>query len=288
MITIIGATGATGSALLQRLIELEVPCRAVSRTPDRLRAAIGANTLVEIVGADAADPQTLRDAFEGSTQLFLSMANSPLQAELETNVIDAAAHAGVRHVVKLSAPAAEPTSPVAISRSHWRIEQHLATTGMTATLLRPYAFMQKLPLNAPAIARGVLIGAMGDAPCNYIDVRDIADVAAQTLLRPGLAGATYTLTGPQAFSNPELARLLSELTCRPVRYIDLPPSEFHSHLLTNAHMPPWLADHVVEIQQLAITRPESPNDTIETILGRPARTLHTFLGEHLHAFTRTT
>ncbi|MFJ8213957.1 SDR family oxidoreductase [Streptomyces sp. NPDC096033] len=287
MITIVGATGATGSALLQRLIELEVPCRAVSRTPDNLRAAIGANTPVEIVGADAADPQSLRDAFEGSTQLFLAMANSPRQAELETNVIDAAARRGVRHVVKLSAPAAEPTSPVAISRSHWRIEEHLAATGMTATLLRPYAFMQKLPLNAPAIARGVLIGAMGDAPCNYIDVRDIADVAAETLLRPGLAGATYTLTGPQAFSHPELARLLGELTRRPVRYIDLPPSEFYSHLLTNAQMPPWLADHVVEIQQLAIARPESPNNTVETVLGRPARTLHAFLGEHLHAFTQT-
>ncbi|MFH7594813.1 NmrA family NAD(P)-binding protein [Streptomyces racemochromogenes] len=285
MITIIGATGATGSALLQRLIALQVPCRAVSRTPDRLRAAIGANTPVEIVGADAADPRTLRDAFEGSTQLFLSMANSPRQAELETNVIDAAAHRGVRHVVKLSAPAAEPDSPVAISRSHWRIEEHLAATGMTATLLRPYAFMQKLLLNAPAIAEGVLIGAMREAPCNYIDVRDIADVAAETLLRPGLAGATYTLTGPQAFSNPELARLLGELTCRPVRAIDLPPSEFRNHLLNTAHMPPWLADHVVEIQQLAITRPESPNDTIETLLGRPARTLHTFLREHLHAFT---
>ncbi|MFJ7154138.1 NmrA family NAD(P)-binding protein [Streptomyces sp. NPDC101118] len=287
MITLIGATGATGSALLRRLVQLEVPCRAVSRTPDNLRAAIGANAPVEIVGADAADPPALRDAFEGSTQLFLAMANSPRQAELETNVIDAAAHCGVRHVVKLSAPAAEPASPVAISRSHWRVEEHLAESGMTATVLRPYAFMQKLLLNAPAIAGGVLIGSMREAPCNYVDVRDIADVAAETLLRPGLAGATYTLTGPQAFSHAELARLLGELTGRPVRSIDLPPSEFRSHLLSTAHMPPWLAGHVVEIQQLAIARPESPNDTIETVLGRPARTLHGFLREHLHTFTDT-
>ncbi|MFF1560884.1 NmrA family NAD(P)-binding protein [Streptomyces sp. NPDC058279] len=287
MITIIGATGATGGALLRRLTELEVPCRAVSRTPDDLRAVIGTDTPVEIVGADAADPQTLRDAFEGSTQLFLAMANSPRQAELETNVIDAAAQGGVRHVVKLSAPAAEPASPVAISRGHWRVEAHLARTDMTATLLRPYAFMQKLLLNAPAIAEGVLIGAMREAPCNYIDVRDIADVAAETLLRPSLAGATYTLTGPRAFSHPELARLLGELTCRPVRYIDLPSNEFHSHLVSTAHMPSWLASHVVEIQQLANERPESPNDTVETILGRPARTLRTFLREHLHTFTQT-
>ncbi|MGW7099626.1 NmrA family NAD(P)-binding protein [Streptomyces sp. NPDC054838] len=287
MITIIGATGATGGALLRRLTELEVPCRAVSRTPDELRAVTGTDTPVEIVGADAADPQTLRDAFEGSTQLFLAMANSPRQAALETNVIDAAAQCGVRHVVKLSAPAAEPASPVAISRGHWRVEAHLATTDMTATLLRPYAFMQKLLLNAPAIAQGVLIGAMREAPCNYIDVRDIADVAAETLLRPDLAGTTYTLTGPRAFSHPELARLLGELIRRPVRYIDLPPNEFHGHLLSTAHMPPWLASHVVEIQQLASERPESPNNTIETILGRPARTLGTFLREHLHTFTQT-
>ncbi|MFD9792035.1 NmrA family NAD(P)-binding protein [Streptomyces sp. NPDC059070] len=287
MITIIGASGATGSALLRRLSEREVPCRAVSRTPGNLRAAIGTHMPVEIVGADAADPQTLRAAFEGSTQLFLAMANSPRQAELETNVIDAAAHCGVRHVVKLSAPAAEPASPVAFSRSHWQVEEHLANTEMTATLLRPYAFMHKLLLNAPAIAEGVLIGAMREAPCNYIDVRDIADVAAETLLCPSLGGATYTLTGPQTFSHPELARLLGELTRRPVRYTDLPPSDFHRHLVSAAHMPPWLANHVVEIQQLAIAQPESPNDTIETVLGRPARTLHAFLREHLHTFTKT-
>jgi uncharacterized protein YbjT (DUF2867 family) len=288
VITIVGATGATGGALLRRLTELDVPYRAVSRAPSRLGVATSARTPVETVAADAADPRTLRAAFEGSTQLFLAMANSPRQAELENNVIDAAAACGVQHVVKLSAPAAEPSSLVTVSRGHWRVEEHLAATGMTATLLRPYAFMQKLLLNAPTIARGVLIGAMREVPCNYIDVRDIADVAAETLLRPGLAGTTYTLTGPRAFSHPELASLLGELTGRPVRHIDLSPSDFRRHLLSTAHMPPWLADHVVEIQQLAIVRPESPNDTIETVLGRPARTLRAFVHEHLHTFAPTT
>ncbi|WP_331763081.1 NmrA family NAD(P)-binding protein (plasmid) [Streptomyces sp. NBC_01590] len=284
MITIMGATGATGGALLRRLIELDIPCRAVSRTPDKLCATIGAETPVEVVAADAADPRALRTALDGSTQLFLAMANSPRQVALEINVIDAAAACGVRHVVKLSAPAAEPDSPVAVSRGHWQVEAHLAATGMVATLLRPYAFMQKLLLNAPAISQGVLIGAMRDVPCNYIDLRDIADVAAETLLRPGLDGATYALTGPQAYSHPELARLFGELTGLPVRHIDLPPDDFHGHLVRTAHMPDWLASHVVEIQQLAIARPESPNDTVEAVLGRPARTLDAFVREHLAMF----
>ncbi|MFF5204420.1 NmrA family NAD(P)-binding protein [Streptosporangium sp. NPDC000396] len=285
MITIIGATGATGGALLRRLVERGIPCRAVSRTPDKLRVAIGAEMPVEVVGADAADPRALRAAFTGSTQLFLAMANSPSQVELEINAIDAAAACGVRHVVKLSAPAAEPDSPVAISRGHWQVEERLAATGMVGTVLRPYAFMQKLLLNAQAVAEGVLIGAMRDAPCNYIDVRDIADVAVETLLRPDLAGATYALTGPQAFSQPELADLLGKLTGHPVRYIDLSPDDFHAHLIRTAHMPDWLASHVVEIQQLAIARPEAPNNTVETVLGHPARTLDTFIREHLTMFT---
>ncbi|MEE1737699.1 NAD(P)H-binding protein [Streptomyces sp. BE147] len=284
MITIMGATGTTGGALLRRLIELDVPCRAVSRTPDRLRAAMSGEERVEIVGADAADPRALRTAFEGSSQLFLAMANSPHQVALEINAIDAAAACGVRHLVKLSSPAVEPDSTVAISRGHWRVEAHLAATGMVPTLLRPYGFMQNLLLNAPAVAEGVLVGAMRDVPCNYIDVRDIADVAAETLLRPGLGGATYTLTGPQAFSHPELALLLTERTGRPVRCVDLSPDDFHGHLVRTAHMPDWLASHVVEIQQLAIARPESPNDTVETVLGRPARTLDAFLREHLAMF----
>ncbi|MFI8437490.1 NmrA family NAD(P)-binding protein [Streptomyces sp. NPDC079020] len=284
MITIMGATGSAGGALLRRLTELGIPCRAVSRTPDTLRAAMGGETRVEVVGADAADPRALRAAFEGSSQLFLAMANSPRQVALEINAIDAAAACGVQHVVKLSSPAVGPDSPVVISRGHWRIEAHLAATGMVATLLRPYGFMQNLLLNAPAVAEGVLIGAMRDVPCNYIDVRDIGDVAAEALLRPGLRGATYTLTGPQAFSHPELAALLTARTGRPVRHIDLTPDDFHGHLVRTAHMPDWLANHVVEIQQLAIACPESPDGTVETVLGRPARTLDAFVREHLAVF----
>ncbi len=45
-------------------------------------------------------------------------------------------------------------------------------------------------------------------------------------------------------------------------------------------MPAWLADHVTEIQQLSVTRPEAPTTTVSDILGRPPRTLDAFLHEH--------
>ncbi|MFD5560170.1 NmrA family NAD(P)-binding protein [Kitasatospora griseola] len=282
MIVVMGATGTTGTALLHSLRALDVPVRALTRTPNRpLPGTVGPHDRqVEVRYADAADPDSLRAAFAGASQLFLAMANSPAQVELETRVIDIAAHSGIGHIVKLSAPAAEPASPVAISRGHHAVEEHLRAAGPTGTVLRPYAFMQNLLRLAPSVAQGLVLGAMRDAPCNYIDCRDIGDVAAAVLTRRHLAGGTYTLTGPEAVSHPDLAARLTELTGRRIRYVDLAPDELRDNLVHRAAMPAWLADHVVEIQQLAVARPESPTTTVTDILGRRPRTLDAFLNEH--------
>ncbi|MFD3677790.1 NAD(P)H-binding protein [Streptomyces sp. NPDC058613] len=287
MIVVMGATGATGSALLHRLTELGGPVRALSRDPDRLRARLGSAALArtEVLAADAADPASLRAAFTGANRLFLTMANGPAQVTLETNAIAAAADSGIGHIVKLSAPGAGPGSPVAVARGHHTVEEALRSSGVTRTVLRPYAFMQKLLLLAPGVAAGgVVHGAMGDAACNYIDCRDIADVAAAALTRPEIAGHTYTLTGGRTYSHPELVGLLGTLLRREVRYVALTGAELHRHLVSTARMPDWLAAHVVEIQQMATTHPEEPDDTVSRILGRPPRTLEAYLREHLGAF----
>ncbi|WP_330300443.1 SDR family oxidoreductase [Streptomyces sp. NBC_00503] len=288
MIVVMGATGATGNALLHSLLALGTPVRALTRTPHRSIPGIaGAHQPpVEVQYADAADPDSLHTAFKGADQLFLAMANSPVQVELETRVIDIAASSGIGHIVKISAPAAEPDSPVAISRGHHAVEEHLRASGLNHTILRPYAFMQNLLRLAPAVAQGVILGSMGDAACNYIDCRDIGDVAAAALTRPDMAGATYSLTGPEAVSYPELASRLTALTDNQIRYIDLTPGELRDNLVHKAHMPTWLADHVTEIQQLAIARPETPTTTVSDILGRPPRTLDAFLHEHQAHFQR--
>ncbi|MEV7253578.1 hypothetical protein [Streptomyces cyaneofuscatus] len=66
--------------------------------------------------------------------------------------------------------------------------------------------------------------------------------------------------------------------------MDLAPHELRENLVRHAHMPPWLAEHVVEIQQLAVCHPESPTDTVARVLGREPRTLDSFLHEHLGRF----
>ncbi|WP_032790206.1 NmrA family NAD(P)-binding protein [Streptomyces anulatus] len=288
MIVIMGASGTTGGALLRSLTASGVPSRALTRDPSRLRAHLGdsASNLVEVLPADAADTASLRAAFKGARQLFLAMANSPAQVELESRVVDMAADSGIEHIVKISDPVAAADSPVTLSRGHHAIEELLRASGLTHTLLRPYAFMQNLLLLAPSVTtQGLILGAMQNAPCNWVDCRDIGDVAAAVLTRDDLAGGTYVLTGNEAVGYGGLAATLTHMLGRPVRYVDLAPHELRENLVRHAHMPPWLAEHVVEIQQLAVSRPESPTDTVARVLGRDPRTLDAFLHEHLGRFS---
>lgn len=112
----------------------------------------------------------------------------------------------------------------------------------------------------------------------------MADVALQVLRRPALRGRPHVLTGPEALSAHALAERLTPVA-GPVHYVDRDPSKLASELRDRA-LPPWLVEHLVEIQGWALVHPEVPNDAITEITGRGARTLGAFLREHRTAFAR--
>ncbi|MNC05510.1 NAD(P)H azoreductase [compost metagenome] len=287
MIVIMGATGTIGSALLERLVDLGVPVRALSREPEKLRDQIGekGRSIIEVAFVDASDPTSVRRVFTGASQLFLAMSNSPRQIELETSIIQIATESGIKHIVKISSPAFEQSSPVAVAGWHQEIENTLRESGITHTVLRPYAFMQNLMRFAPTITtQNVFFGSMGVSPCNFIDCRDIADVAAEVLTNDKVSGHIYTLTGSEIFSYPQIASRLSALLNRPISYINMEPQVLLRNLIEHGNLPPWLANHVVEIQTMSRMVPESPNDTVKRLLGRDPRTLDAFLHECVDNF----
>ncbi|MFJ3964771.1 SDR family oxidoreductase [Streptomyces sp. NPDC090036] len=83
MIVVMGATGATGNALVHSLLTSGTPVRALTRTPNTpIPGTTGEHRpAVEVRYADAADPHSLRTAFEGAGRLFLAMAKGPAQVE---------------------------------------------------------------------------------------------------------------------------------------------------------------------------------------------------------------
>lgn len=244
MIVITGATGQVGGEVLRRLLQRDVPVRALVRDSAKAEADAVRRSGVETVEGDFAEPETLDRALEGADTMFLQCANVPEQVELESNAVDAAVRAGVRRVVKLSILGAQAGSPVPFRDWHGRIEERLKDSGTGFTLLRPNFFMQSLP--GLIGADGNIYAPTGDGRVGWVDIRDIAEVAARTLKEEGHEGETYTITGPDSLSMAEVAEKLSEATGREIRHVDVSSGVAWERMVSSG-MPEWFAEALLAL-----------------------------------------
>jgi uncharacterized protein YbjT (DUF2867 family) len=246
MILVTGATGLNGKELLHRLSAGGVAVRALVRDPARA-AAIAALPNVEIVQGDMARPETLAAGLRGVDRAMLISSSDPMMLDVQTNFIDAAGKAGVKHVVKLSGIMPELDSAFRFARMHGEIEKRLEASGMAFTHLRAGEFMPAYFRQAPNIAaKGAMFLPMEDAKIASIDVGDIADIAAKVLTGAGHEGKTYPLTGPEALTMTEVATKLSAATGKTIRYVNVPPDAARQAQLA-AGMPLYLADALFEL-----------------------------------------
>jgi uncharacterized protein YbjT (DUF2867 family) len=246
MILVTGATGLNGKELLRLLSARGVGVRALVRNPARAES-IAALPHVEIVQGDMARPETLVAALRGVDRTMLISSSDPMMLEVQSNFIEAAKKAGVKHVVKLSGIMPELNSAFRFARMHGEIEQRLEASGMAFTHLRAGEFMPAYFRQVPNItAKGAILLPMEDARIASIDVGDIAEIATSVLTGSGHEGRIYPLTGPQALTMTEVAAKLSAATGKTVRYVNVPPEAARQAQLA-AGMPPLLADALFEL-----------------------------------------
>jgi uncharacterized protein YbjT (DUF2867 family) len=288
MILITGATGTVGVRLTGELLPRDAPFRALVRNPWRAAQALGPE--VDLVKGDYESPETLRAAMAGVGRLFLISPLTPRLAELEGNVIYAAARAGVEHVVKLSTLgvlggadglASEPRQyPL-----HRLSEERLERSGMAFTHLRPGPFMQNVLSFAPQISeQGAFYGSWGDGRMGYVDVRDVAAAAACVLAEDGHEQKAYGITGPETLSQSQVAEKLSAATGRAVRYVDVLP-EAAREAMVGRSMPEWLAGAMVEVMaSIRKGGADERHDGMSLVTGRPPRSFDAFAREFAPMF----
>ena len=246
MILVTGATGLNGQELLRRLSAQGSAVRALVRNPAKAEA-IAALPHVEIVQGDMAHPETLAVGLRDIDRAMLISSSDPMMLDVQTNFIDAAKKAGVKHIVKLSGIMPELNSAFRFARMHGEIEKRLEASGMAFTHLRAGEFMPAYFRQVPNItAKGAMFLPMEDARIASIDVGDIAEIAARVLTSSGHEGKTYPLTGPEALTMTEVAAKLSTATGKTIRYVNVPPEGARQAQLA-AGMPPYLADALFEL-----------------------------------------
>jgi uncharacterized protein YbjT (DUF2867 family) len=284
MILVTGATGRAGTQVVQALLERDAEVRVFVRDADKARGLFG--DAVEVARGDFADPRSVRDALDGVSDVLLSGADDPRRVEWEATTIDAAATLGVRRIVKLSSLVAEPEAPVAFWDWHGRIEQHLRTSGVGAVILRSSFYMSNLLAVAERVAvEGRLYAPAGEARIAMIDPCDVGAAAAVVLMSEGHDGATYVLTGPEAVTYAQVARELSSSVGREVEFVDI-PEEDATRAMVQAGLPEFVARQTVGVFAAARRGAlEQVTTTVESLTGRPARRLASFVSDHARVFS---
>ncbi|MFI7190925.1 NmrA/HSCARG family protein [Nocardia nova] len=225
---VIGATGQQGGAVADRLLADGWQVRVLTRRPDSDRARSLAQAGAQVIAGSLEDPATIDRCVDGAYGVY-SVHPGPLapeQDEVEAGkaVTDAAVKYGVAHLVYSSGLGADRGG----QPTKWEIEQYIAASGVSATVLRPSSFMENLITQSETV--GISDGALRTAAAAHVRQQFIAldDIGAFT----GLAlrnpddyrGRTLELVG-DVLTPPEVAAQVGAALGRPVPYIQRPIEE---------------------------------------------------------------
>ena len=242
----------------------------------------------EIVIADFAKKDTLAEALRGVDAVYLVCSPVPDLVQLESNMIDACVQAGVKHLVLNSALGAGDWNK-SFPAWHRQVEDRLKATRLSYTILRPNSFHQNvLAFSAPTIrTQNAFYSSMKNARNSFLDVRDIAEVAAKALSAGQHAGKIYELNGPDALDYTTLAVKISKVASREVKYVDI-PMEAQRKAMQEQQMPDWLITALLELQEYYLAgRGGETDGLLQELLGRQPITMDKFLAENAAQFRTT-
>ncbi|MDQ2842815.1 MAG: NmrA family NAD(P)-binding protein [Acidobacteriota bacterium] len=282
MILITGAGGTVGRAVLAEVARGGKKHRAMYRSkPDAVQAPKGTETVI----ADFSDKASLASALRGVESVYLVCSPIPDLVLLEGNVIEASESAGVRRIVLNSALGAGDFGK-SFPSWHRKVEDKLKMAKIEHCILRPNSFLQNvLTYYAPSIrAKGAFYNAMGNARTSYLDVRDIAAVAAKALDSSHHHGKTYELNGPEALTCAEVAEKIAEHAGIAARYVEI-SVEAQRKAMMDQGMPEWQVKALLELQDYYTGGSGGTLDgVLEELLGRQPITMDQFLNEFAGQF----
>lgn len=282
-----GASGQLASAVIRLLLDghrvAPSSIIATTRTPERLDSlsALG----VHVRHADFDHIDGLTTAFDGAQRMLLVSTDAPPGRRLaqQRAAIEAAAWAGVRHVVYTSIPNPDADSPIPFAADHRGTEEELRLSGLTWTVLRNAWYMENLlRFLLPAIASGQWSSAAGQGRIAYIARHDCARVAAAVLASRRTGNDIFDITGSEAHSTQDIAELASVVTGRPIRVDHVAAATQHERLLAAGVPAPAAQLFTAFDVNTALGRVAKVTHAVTELTGSPAQRLREFLIQHRH------
>jgi uncharacterized protein YbjT (DUF2867 family) len=219
-ILVTGATGTVGKQVLHALAGQGATVRALTRSPEKARLPES----VTPVAGDLADVDSLRNAMNGVSTVFVIVGNATDELNKAMMTVNLARDAKMKGLVYLSVFKSHHYPDVPHFASKVIIEKLIESCNVPATILQPCYFYQNDAQQKDGLLKhGVYSMPIGHAGLSMVDTRDIGEAAAKELLRRERSGTplprkTYELVGPDALTGPSLAALWGQQLGRSVAY----------------------------------------------------------------------
>ncbi|WP_230673499.1 SDR family oxidoreductase [Rathayibacter sp. Leaf248] len=268
-----GVTGVLGGSVARALAADGVAQRLFARIPAKAPRLPGSI----VHPFSYSDRPASIEALTGvEIRLMVSASESADRLDQHRTFVDAAAAAGVRHIVHTSFIAAAPGAVFTLARDHGATEEHIRASGVAWTFLRDsfsIDFMEAL-----VGEDGVIRGPGGDGRVAIVSRADVARTAVAVLRDPSAhAGRTYDLTGPEALSFAEIAATIARVRGREVSFRDESLEEaYASRAVYGA--PDWQVDAWVSTcTAVASGGMAAVSDAVETVTGVAPQSLEAYL-----------
>lgn len=275
-----GAGGRLGRAVSEVLLAGGEEQLAVgSRDPRGLEALKAQGAEPRHVDFD--EPASLDAAFAGVERLLIVSTDQlgvpGLRQRQHRAALDAALHAGVRHIAYTSMPSPGSSTSIPFASDHLDMEEALARSGAAFSILRNGWYQENLLAFLPAIvASGTWFTAAGYGRIPYVSRDDVARCAAAVLAADAEPG-THDIAGSPALTIEEIAAATAKAVDRPIRVVHVPQSRLADELARQG-----MPDAVVPLVAMTDANQRAGRfdvgaGAVATLTGRTPRSLDDFL-----------
>jgi uncharacterized protein YbjT (DUF2867 family) len=232
IILVTGATGRQGGAAYRHLQRKGFKLRALVRDPnsDRARQLTGHQN--EVIQGSLDDPDSLIRAMDGVYGVFSVQPYSANEIQQGVAVNEAAKRQGVNHFVYSSVASADEETGIPHFQSKVKVEEHLRSSGLQYTIMRPVFFMENWWRGfGESIRSGQLQQPLSPAATlQMIAVDDIGAFAALAFKHPNKwKNRTFSLVGDE-LSMQQIADAFSRVNAQEVNYVQVSWERFEKNM----------------------------------------------------------
>lgn len=275
-ILVTGATGALGSAVIETLLK-KIPASSIAiltRKEER-RLSFQEKAFRAYLG-DFEDIPSLDHAMKDVDKvLLISAGDEGDRVQQHRNVVDAAKRAGVAGIAYTSRSLRDRNNlSNPLMMDHFTTEDYIRESGLQYTIFRNALYMDVIPLFAgKQVFDTGIVQSAGMGKVAFALRQEMGEAIAHVMLDEPCENKTYLFTGGEAYSFDDVARALTELSGKEVRYTSVESQAFED-ILVQKGIPQAMARKITDFNADIRNGQESlVTADLAQKLGRPPATL---------------